>query len=57
MSNGEKTRIGTRLKIVKDIEKIIKESVYYRSYSELMIESNRIIIGNINKQESKAKIL
>lgn len=59
MISGEQTsqqRIANRSYILKSLEYIISESVYYRTYSHLMIPEKKIASFDINLQENKAKI-
>lgn len=57
MTSGENSRIAIRLFISSYLEKIIKESVYYRSNSHYMKSDQKFIIGNILNQNSKTKLL
>jgi hypothetical protein len=50
-------RIKKRYFLIKNIEKIIAESVYYRNNSKNMAQENKIVIGNISNVESKKNIL
>ena len=50
-------RIKKRYFLIKNIEKIIAESVYYRNNSKNMAQENKIVIGNISDVESKKNIL
>jgi len=49
-------RINRRFYLSSNIEKIIEDSVYYRSFSSEMNESKKIIIGNFNEDSGKGKI-
>lgn len=49
--------ISNRIYLIDNLDKLIKESVYYRSNSAPIILDNRIYIGNISEQEIKQKIL
>jgi hypothetical protein len=50
-------RIKKRYFLIKNIEKIITESVYYRNNSKNISGLNKITIANINDNKSKKKIL
>lgn len=62
MKSGEKLlvkekRILNRIYILSEIDNIIKESVYYRTYSDEFYKGILIAKIPINLQESKTKIL
>lgn len=62
MINGEnqlkKTdRISNRIHILSNLEAIIKESVYYRSYSEELNNCSAIYKICLSEKENKIKIL
>lgn len=50
-------RIKKRYFLIKNIDKIIAESVYYRNNSKNIVESDKVVIGNINNIENKKVIL
>ncbi len=50
-------RIKKRYFLIKNIEKIIQESIYYRNNSKSIDISTRQVIGSINDLECKKKIL
>ena len=49
-------RIAKRVYILNAIEDLIRESVYYRTHSEVFVNP-RIEIGNIENSELRIKIL
>jgi hypothetical protein len=49
-------RINRRLYLISNLEKIIEDSIYYRSFSSEMNESKKIIIGNFKDDSAKAEI-
>ncbi len=63
MKNGlsqydSENRISKRLFILDNLEYLIGESVYYRTHSEVFMNSTiKIEIGNIQNEELRAKIL
>ena len=50
-------RIKKRYFLIKNLEKIIAESIYYRNNSKSIVDSDKIIIANINNNENKKVIL
>lgn len=61
MKNGlseydSEDRISKRLFILNNLENLIRESVYYRTHSEVFVNP-KIEIGNIQNKEIRAKIL
>lgn len=61
MKNGlseynSEDRISKRLFILNNLENLIRESVYYRTHSDVFT-SPKIEIGNIQNEEIRAKIL
>jgi hypothetical protein len=50
-------RLKKRYKSIKDIEFIIKESIYYRNNNCYFDDEKKIIIANTAKEENKSKIL
>lgn len=54
--NKLEDRISKRIYILSNLENIIEESSYYRSYSEFF-KGEKISLGNINNSEIKCKIL
>lgn len=62
MKSGEKIlekedRINNRIFILSNIESLIKESVYYRTYSDEIIATNKIASISIFCDEIKAKLI
>ena len=60
MKSGKLTndqKISTRYFVISSLEEIIKESVYYRSHSEILNVSTPVISLNIYENEMKAKLL
>lgn len=62
MKSGEKilekdVRINNRIYILSNIENLIKESVYYRTYSEEFIQEKKATSISLNNVEMKAKLL
>lgn len=62
MKSGEKIlekddRINNRIYILSNIENLIKESVYYRTYSNEIVDENKVTSINIDTLEMKAKLL
>lgn len=62
MINGEnqlkKTdRISNRIHILSNLDAIIKESVYYRSYSEELNNCSATYKVSLSEKENKIKIL
>jgi len=59
MISTEKTkdqRIANRYFLINSLEEIIKESVYYRSYSHLMIEGKKVATLNVELDEVRAQL-
>lgn len=59
MTSGEKTkqqRMANRYFLIDSLEYMIKESVYYRSYSHLMRPENKVASLNILSKEIRAKL-
>lgn len=50
-------RIKRRYFLIKNIEKIIEESIYYRNNNKFIDRFTKQIICNINNSENKKKIL
>ena len=50
-------RIKKRYFLIKNLEKIIADSIYYRNNSKSIVDSDKIIIANINNNENKKVIL
>jgi len=50
-------RIKRRYFLIKNIEKIIQESIYYRNNNKFIDRSTKQIIGNVKNLENKKKIL
>ena len=59
MISTEKTkdqRIANRYFLINSLEEIIKESVYYRSHSHLMVESRKVASLDITLDDIRAKL-
>lgn len=59
MKSGEKTkqqRIANRYFLIDSLESIIKESVYFRNHSGILLESNRVASLNIDAEEIRVEI-
>jgi hypothetical protein len=59
MKSGEhetSSRIYRRYSILNQLEHLIKQSVYYRSFSFEMRGTEKIVVGNIDKKEIKAQL-
>jgi len=50
-------RIGRRHYLISNIEKIIEDSIYYRTNNKFMNQESKVIIGCIEEKEIKKKIL
>lgn len=62
MKSGEKIlekedRISNRIFILSNIEALIKESVYYRTYSSEIILNNKVASISVFNSEMKAKLI
>lgn len=51
-----KNRLSKRYLTLKNIEYYIEESVYYRSFSEDIVPSNRRVLYNNSQKEGKLKV-
>lgn len=51
-----KNRLSKRYLTLKNIEYYIEESVYYRSFSEDIVPSNRRVLYNSSQKEGKLKV-
>jgi hypothetical protein len=49
-------RLTKRNYLISNLEKIIEDSIYFRSYNKYMDQSIKISIGPITKDEIKVKI-
>lgn len=59
MISTEKTkdqRIANRYFLINSLEEIIKESVYYRSHSYLMVESRKVASLDITLDDIRAQL-
>ncbi len=50
-------RIGRRHYLISNIEKIIEDSIYFRTNNKFMNQKLKVIIGHIEEKEIKKKIL
>jgi hypothetical protein len=50
-------RIKKRHFLISNLEKIIEDSVYFRSNNKFMKESSKFVVGHISEKECKCKIL
>jgi hypothetical protein len=62
MKSGERIlekedRINNRIFILSNIEHMIKESVYYRTYSQEIQDCNKIASVVLSDSEMKAKLI
>lgn len=62
MTNGQQdnikhNKISKRIFLAAHMQDIIKESVYYRTHSPNFSVDEKYVIGNINKKESKKKLI
>jgi hypothetical protein len=60
MKSGEyepSSKIFRRFRILDQLEHLIKQSVYYRSFSFEMQGTEKFVIGNINEKELRATII
>lgn len=48
--------ISARTIAIENMEFYIKESIYYRSYSEYMKQENKLIVWNIQNDSGKARL-
>lgn len=63
MINGESNllskdkRLSNRIYILSNLDNLIKESVYYRTYSEEINSAKKVVKIKIIEKENKQKIL
>lgn len=50
-------RIGRRHYLISNIEKIIEDSIYFRTNNKFMNQQSKVIIGHVEQKELKKKIL
>lgn len=56
MEDIKDNRISKRFYILENLEYLISESVYYRSFSEDLVAQNRQVLFNISNSEGRVAI-
>jgi hypothetical protein len=56
MEDIKDNRISKRFYILENLEYLISESVYYRSFSEDLVMENKQVLFNINNSEGRVVV-